>query len=79
MEYPQHWLSIETGKKIRNLLGATLDVLVREVGTKEGRHIKILVETDLSKPHIRGTKLKYKMREIWIEFRYKQLPTFCYY
>lgn len=34
---------------------------------------------DLSKPRIRGTKLKCKMREIWIEFRYEQLPTFCYY
>lgn len=34
---------------------------------------------DLSPPLIRGTKLKYKLRETWIDFRYEQLPTFCYY
>lgn len=76
---PQHWLSIEIGKKIGSLVGTTLDVLLGDVGSREVMYIKILAETDLSKPLIRGTKLKYKMREIWVEFRYEQLPFFCYY
>lgn len=74
-----HGLSVETNKKIGRLLGNTLDVLVAETVGKEGRHIKILAELDLSKPLVRGTKLKYKQSEIWIQFKYEQLPIFCYY
>lgn len=48
-------------------------------GGNEGRHIKIMVEIDLTKPLIRGTKLRYKLKEIWIQFRYEQLSTFYYY
>lgn len=48
MTNPSHWLSIETIKKIGRLLGNTLDELLGEAEGKEGRHIKILVEIDLS-------------------------------
>lgn len=50
-----------------------------EPGGKDAKHINILVELDLTKPLLRGTKLKYKSIKIWVEFRYEQLPTFCYY
>lgn len=76
---PPHWLSIETGKKIGGSLGTVKDVLVAELGGKEERHINIQVELDLTKPLLRGTMLKYKQTEIWVEFKYKQLPIFCYY
>lgn len=53
--------------------------MVVGIGGKEGRHLKILVEMDLMKPLVRGTKVKYKNCETWIQFRYEQLLAFCYY
>lgn len=76
---PFHWLSIDTGKKIGSLLGNPLNVLISDGGSKAGRHFKILVDLDLTKPLARGTKLKYQQNEIWVQFKYEQLPTFCYY
>lgn len=60
-------------------MGNVLDVMVVGIGGKEGRHLKILVEMDLMKPLVRGTKVKYKNCETWIQFRYEQFPVFCYY
>lgn len=74
-----HWLSIDTRKKIGKLLGTVMNVLVVDSGGPEGRHIKLLSEIDLTKPLVKGTKLRYKQNEIWIQFRYEQLPLFCYY
>lgn len=68
----------DTGKKIGSILGNVLDVMVIEVGGNEGRHIKVLVEIDLTKPLARGTKLRYKNNEIWVQFKYEQLPGFCF-
>lgn len=41
--------------------------------------MKIQVELDLTKPLLRGTRLKYKHTEIWVEFKYEQLPIFYFY
>lgn len=76
---PPHWISIESGRKIGNLIGPVQDVLIVDAGGREERHVKVLVEVDLSKPLLRGTMLKYKMTECWIEFKYEQLPLYCYY
>lgn len=56
-----------------------MDLLITESEGQEGRYIKLLVELDLSKPLLRGTRLKYKQQETWIQFKYEQLPIFCYY
>ncbi|GER34054.1 retrotransposon protein [Striga asiatica] len=40
---------------------------------------KILTEINLLEPILRGTKLKLGEEEHWIEFRYENLPTFCFY
>lgn len=50
-----------------------------ECGGKEERHINVQVEIELAKPLLRGTKLKSKQRKTCIEFKYEQLPIFCYY
>lgn len=76
---PPQWFSIATGKKIGNMLGVTRDVLSVEAGGREDRHLKIQVELDLTKPLLRGTMLKYKNSERWVDFRYESLPTFCFY
>lgn len=65
--------------KIGSIIGVVRDVLIVEVGGKDERHLKIQVEIDLTKPLLRGTMLKYKMFKIWVEFRHKILPIFCFY
>lgn len=65
--------------KIGSMLGRVLAVLVVDLGGKEERHLNIQVELDLTTPLLRGTKLKYKLTEVWVEFWYEQLPNFCYY
>lgn len=76
---PAHWVSIETGKKIGCCLGTVKDVLVVELSRSEERYINIQVVLDLTKPLLRGTMLKYKQIDIWVEFKYEQLPIFYYY
>lgn len=78
-QIPSHWIFIETGRKIGMRLGTVLDVLIPDTGGKETRHLKLLVELDLTKPVMRGTRLRFKQNEIWVEFKYEQMPTFCFY
>lgn len=56
-------MSIESGKKIGALIGTVKDVMLVEAGDREDRHMKVLVELDLTKPLIRGTTLKYQQEE----------------
>lgn len=76
---PPHWMSIETGRKIGGLIGNVRDVMLMDTGGREGRYLKIQVDIDITTPLQRGTMLKYKMQECWVEFKYEQLPIFCFY
>lgn len=68
-----------TGLKIGNMIGIAMDVLLVKAGGKEDCHLKIQVELNLTKPLLRGTMLKFKNSESWVDFKYETLPTFCYY
>lgn len=50
-----------------------------ETGSKEGRLLKSLVEVDLTKPLMRGTKIRLEEEYVWVNFKYEQLPQFYYY
>lgn len=76
---PPHWLLLDTGQKIDNILGTVKDVILIKSGGKEDRHLNVQVDLNLTKPFVRGTKLRYKNTEAWIEFKYEQLLGFCYY
>lgn len=59
-------------------------MIIQEHGSKRGRHLKILVEIylnkiDLNKPLLRDKKLKLGHQEVWVEFPYQQITTFCSY
>lgn len=41
--------------------------------------MKILAEIDLNRPLLRGTKLKFSEKEVWVEFKYENLALFCFY
>lgn len=56
-----------------------LDMLILESCSKKGIHKKLLAEKDLDRPLLRGTKLTCNGIEVWVEFKYENLPMFCYY
>lgn len=41
--------------------------------------MKILVEVELDKLLLRGTKIKLDDEMVWTDFRYKNLPSLCFY
>ena len=75
---PVHWLSKEIGRKIGGVFKEVRDVVIPQVGDKEGRHLKVLVMADLSKPLLRGTVVRIAGTGKWIAFKYERCPDFCY-
>lgn len=67
------------GWKLSKFFHSCLNVVLPESGGKEGRLLKLLVELDLDKPLLRGTKLKLDNEVILVDFGYEQLPWFCFY
>lgn len=41
--------------------------------------IKLLVEIALDKPILRGSKIRLEEELVWVDFRYENLPAFCFY
>lgn len=74
---PVQWLTSETVWKIGKIFNKFLNVVIHENGSKKGRYVKILVEVDLSKPQIRGTKVRFEGETCWVNFKYELLPFFC--
>lgn len=56
-----------------------MNVILLENGSKEGRLLKLLVKVELHKPIMRGTTIKLDDEQVWVDFRYEQLPKFCFY
>lgn len=79
MNLPNHWISKDAGFKFKNIFYDVTNVLILESGSKKGRHLKVLAEVNLEKPLLRDTKLKYNDQEVWVEFKYENVATFCYY
>ncbi|XP_027152250.1 uncharacterized protein LOC113752331 [Coffea eugenioides] len=75
---PVHWLSKEIGRKIGAVFKEVRDVVIPQVGGKEGRHLKALVMADLSKPLLRGTVVRIAGTGKWIAFKYERCPDFYY-
>lgn len=48
-------------------------------GGKDIKYISKLVDIDLTKLLLRGTKLRYKSSETWVEFKYEQSHVFYFY
>ena len=56
-----------------------MDVLIPETGSKRGMHLKILAKINLDKPLLRGTKVKFNNKSVWVEFKYENLAFFYFY
>ncbi|KAL3535091.1 hypothetical protein ACH5RR_003552 [Cinchona calisaya] len=66
------------GKSIGSVLGLVQDVIVPNIGSKEGRDMKILVKIDISQPLMRGTMVKLGSNSSRVDFKYKRCPDLCY-
>ncbi|XP_027177973.1 uncharacterized protein LOC113777128 [Coffea eugenioides] len=62
---PIHWLSKVVGFKLGQMFSAVKEVIIPPGGGKEGRHMKILAEVDISQPLARGTTVKFNGNPIW--------------
>lgn len=76
---PNHWSSKSVGWKIGRIFSKCLNVCLLENGSKEGRVLKLLVEIKLDCPLLRGSMIKMGSEKYWLDFRYEQLPVFCFY
>ncbi|KAL3516820.1 hypothetical protein ACH5RR_023722 [Cinchona calisaya] len=75
---PIHWFSKEVGRKIGQVFHNVIDVKIPETGSKEGRHIKLLVEMDVNQPIVRGTTIKWNGKAKWLLLKYEKCLDFCY-
>ncbi|KAK6131755.1 hypothetical protein DH2020_034552 [Rehmannia glutinosa] len=76
---PSHWLCADSGIRIGEIFSSVSDVVIPELSNYKGRCIKILVSIDLTKPLLRGTFIKLGEKSVWVEFKYENLMTFCFY
>ena len=49
---PLHWATKEAGRKIGSIFQQVKEVIIPQNGGKEGKHLKVLVEIDLSTPYL---------------------------
>ncbi|XP_027158449.1 uncharacterized protein LOC113760073 [Coffea eugenioides] len=75
---PIHWITKEIGRKIGAVFHQVKDVIIPQMGGKEGRHLKMFVTVDLSKPLLRRTIVKTEEILTWVAFKYERCPDFCY-
>lgn len=75
---PIHWITKEVVKKIGGLFESVKQIIIPTIGSKKGRHMKIMVEVDLAKPFLRGTTTRLNGSPGWVEFRYEKCANFCY-
>lgn len=76
---PNHWSSKAVGWKLGKLFHCCLNVILLENGSKEGRILKLLVELKLDCPLLRGSMVKMGSEKHWVNFKYEQVPVFCFY
>ncbi|CAA0836348.1 Unknown protein [Striga hermonthica] len=76
---PLHWTTEESGLKIGKKLGNVVNVQAPGTGNGAGQNLRVLVELKLKEPIMRGTFIKVGQENTWIDFRYENLQTFCYY
>lgn len=75
---PLHWMSKETGKKVGSVFGEVKKIIIPETRRKEGKHLKMLVEVDITEPLMKGTFVKCNGVSRQLQFKYMMCPDFCY-
>lgn len=72
-------MSREVGAKITNVVGELITVDAPKSGVAWGPFLRIRVNTDITKPLMRGKMIQIEDSEDeWVVFKYERLPIFCY-
>lgn len=72
-------MSEDVGAKIGKFFLKVNEVLIPEASNRRGRYIKVLVIVNLEKPLLREANIKLNIVVCWVDFKYEQIATFCYY
>lgn len=65
------------GWKIGKVFLGVKKVIIPQMGSKEGRHFKILAEVSLEGPLLRGTTILINGSRRWVELRYERCQIFA--
>jgi hypothetical protein len=68
----------EIGRQIGAAIGEVEMVDTDEEGAAWGEFLRARIKVDLTKPLLRGRRLKVQGKSIWARFQYEQLPRFCF-
>ncbi|CAA0830826.1 Unknown protein, partial [Striga hermonthica] len=79
LNLPLHWTSFDIGLKIGKRIGKTLDFQLPGTSDQLGHIMKVLVEFNVNEPLPRGSLIKVGSDSTWVDFRYENLQTFCFY
>ncbi|OIT34714.1 hypothetical protein A4A49_51450 [Nicotiana attenuata] len=60
-------MSLDVRHKIGHALGSTVDIVIPENGSKEGRYMRLKVWMDITKPLPRGKLIKLGLETTWVE------------
>ncbi|KAL3506663.1 hypothetical protein ACH5RR_032045 [Cinchona calisaya] len=75
---PLQWFSKSVVRKIGSIFLDVKDVIISQIGGKEGRHVKLQVLVDLAKPLLHGTTITFNGISRWVYFKYDKCPDFLY-
>jgi hypothetical protein len=71
-------MGMEIGKQIGASIGEVEMVETDDEGVGWGEYLRARIKIDLTKPLLRGRRLKIHGNSIWVRFQYEHLPHFCF-
>ena len=77
---PMIYMTKETGERVGNAIGTTLEVAVPESGVGWGPSLRVRIRLDITKPFPRGRLITFQsLGQMWVSFKYERLPWFCFH
>jgi hypothetical protein len=77
-DLPLACMGKEIGRQLGTAIGEVLLVETDEKGAAWGEFLRVRVMVDLTKPLLRGRRLKIQGKSFWVRFQYEQLPRICF-
>ncbi|KAF7148740.1 hypothetical protein RHSIM_Rhsim03G0095500 [Rhododendron simsii] len=75
---PLQFLSKDVGVKLGLRFGDVDEVIIPQIGSRDGRFLCIRTYLNVTQPLKRGCMVRFpNATPIWVEFRYEKLPSFC--
>jgi hypothetical protein len=78
LNLPLACMNYEIGAMIGSAIGQLEEVETDEERVGWGQFLRAKIRMDLTKPLMRGRRLKVCGVSMWVDFQYKRLPRFCF-